>query len=490
MKLKRPLVYLVTFSYDQFLWSDGRPMYPPVAALYLATALRKAGCEPRVLHLLPSHLEQLKKEMEIERPSWIGFSVLTSPSLYPTLEASKHAKKLKIPVVWGGVHASILPEMCLSEAADYVVVGEAEETIMELATALRDGSDPTEIAGVVSSINTKFNYGPARKPLDDLDLFPPAWDMIDPNQYVDHGYPGGVMPFLFTRGCPYRCHFCYNQSIGSRRWRRHSDDYLSDVLDYFKQHTSFSILDFIGDDFLFDTNCESTSWIELLMRRGLKWAGSMRAGTLTSQFARWLEDHGCVKLRIGMESGHQSTLDGLNKKITIEEIYRATHALATTKIEVIAMFVINWPGETRESILSTLRLSDELRKINPRMRISIGLYIPMPGNPTYLEALDDGFQEPKSTEEWIGLYEHPYYRRGFTRREIEAFHLILARFYRFSFKPWPMQNIIEPVMRWRWRNGYFRWFAVGALRRWFKSSLKFLSESPISESNNWKNPFK
>ncbi len=151
----RSIIYLVTFVTADFLLPDGRPSYPPMAALYLATALRRAGFEPRVLHLLPEHLPHLFSLMETEKPAWIGFSTLTGAVLAPTIEASRRARKLGIPVVWGGVHASTVPELCLKNDADYVVAGEGEETIVELADLCkgRKGkarpAPANEIAGLI-----------------------------------------------------------------------------------------------------------------------------------------------------------------------------------------------------------------------------------------------------------------------------------------------------------------------------------------------------
>jgi len=135
------------------------------------------------------------------------------------------------------------------------------------------------------------------------------------------------------------------------------------------------------------------------------------------------------------------------------------------------MFVINWPQESRESILATLRVIDDLARINRRMRFQLMYYIPMPGTPIYQDALEDGLEKPTTTEEWSRVYSHPYRHRGFSDREIEAIEIISTRLYRHYLKPWPMQRLIEPAMRWRWRRGYFRWFAIGAMRRWLSNIM-------------------
>ncbi len=460
-------IYLVTFVTPDFLLPDGRPPYPPIAGMYLAGALRKSGFQPRILHLLPEHLEQLVKWMEVERPLAVGFSTLTCSVLASALEASLKAGAMGIPVFWGGVHASMVPALSLEEAADYVVVGEGEKVIGELARAVETGGKPHYIPGVVATPESRSETGPA-EPVGDLDDYPPAWDMVDPNQYIDRRYPGGALPFLLTRGCPYRCRFCHNEVMRVGKWRRHSDEYLAQILDELAERASFATVNF-HDDYMFESPGKNSSWIDVLAKRGLKWTASFRSKTVTPEFAKWIEENGCVEVRFGMESGHPETLEKLGKNLAPEDHYRAARALAGTSIRAMAGFVINWPGETRESILSSLRTIDDLSRINPRMRFNLGYYIPMPGPPIYEEALEDGLEEPSSTEEWSRIFDHPYRYRGFSPREIEALEVIGGRLYRHYLKPWPMQKLMEPVMRRRWRKGYFKWFAIGAIRRSIKS---------------------
>lgn len=472
--LNRPTAYIVTFVTKNFVFPDGHPFFIPLASMYIASAVRRAGIEPKLFHLLPDHMEYLISRMETEKPSWVGFSTLTGDMLAPAIKASQRARSLGIPVVWGGVHASTVPELCLKDVADHVVVGEAEETIMELGDIIcRDGprGAPMGIAGAMSLTPDGVIKGTKRAPVADLDSFPPAWDMIEPAQYIDQQYPGGAMPFLFSRGCPYRCRFCYNETMRAGKWRRHSDEYLAETIDRIRERASFSTVNF-SDDFLFETVDKSSSWMEVLAKRGLKWIASFRSRALTPEFARMIEEMGCIEVRIGMESGHPDTLKSLRKALTVEDHYQAARSLASTRIRAMIGFVINWPKESRDSILETLKLTDDLARINPRLRFNLGYYIPMPGTPVYREALEEGFPEPASNEEWSRIFDHPYRYRGFSKREIEAMEVISGRLYRHYLKPWPLQRFMEPAMRWRWRNGYFRWFAIGAIRRWLKESMK------------------
>src|SRR5438067_5115897 len=90
------------------------------------------------------------REVERTRPLFVGFSTITGPQLKPVIVASQRVHALGIPVVWGGVHATIMPEECLRESyVDYVVVNEGEEVSVDLAHLLSAGTgDPAAIFGL------------------------------------------------------------------------------------------------------------------------------------------------------------------------------------------------------------------------------------------------------------------------------------------------------------------------------------------------------
>ena len=218
------------------------------------------------------------------------------------------------------------------------------------------------------------------------------------------------------------------------------------------------------DDYLFVTLGKSTSWVEVIARRGLKWAANLRSKAITPELVRWLEDNGCVEVRIYMESGNPEILcNALDKGLTIEDHLRAAHALAESSIGVSAQFIANWPGETRETVLDTMRFIDELSRINPRMNFNFGCYIPMPGTPIYEDALSEGFQAPSSTEGWARIFEHPYRFRNFTMQEMEAIESLFLLLYKSPSQSWPMRRLIKPFLQRKWRKGNFRRFAAGSI---------------------------
>src|SRR5260370_19142390 len=129
-------------------YRNERDMYPPFGIMYVADALTQAGFEARIFHETEAYQETFLREVAHAKPLFVGLSTITGPQLRPVIETSKRLKAMGVPVVWGGVHATIMPEECLKEDyVDFVVVNEGEETGQELARML-SGQKPADYGSV------------------------------------------------------------------------------------------------------------------------------------------------------------------------------------------------------------------------------------------------------------------------------------------------------------------------------------------------------
>src|SRR5262245_6747108 len=123
-------IFLINFR-------NHRDMYPPFGIMYVADALEQVGFKALIFHETEEFVDSFVAQVAAERPLFVGFSTITGPQLKPTIEASRRVHDLGIPVVWGGVHATIMPEEVLKESyVDFVIVNEGEETAQELARLL------------------------------------------------------------------------------------------------------------------------------------------------------------------------------------------------------------------------------------------------------------------------------------------------------------------------------------------------------------------
>jgi len=236
-------------SHDIFLinFRNERDMYPPFGIMYVADALLQAGFQVRLFHETHDYVEAFMREVERERPLFVGISTITGPQLKPVLETSRRLKALGVPVVWGGVHATIMPEDCLREDyVDFVVINEGEETTQDLARRL-SGQAPMDFAavpGLAWKDNGRVVVNPERPFIQDLDRFRPRWDLIPVERYLIQSGPyDRALPVYISRGCPFRCGFCYNEVVMKRTWRQHSDEFVLEQIQWLKDHYQINDID-------------------------------------------------------------------------------------------------------------------------------------------------------------------------------------------------------------------------------------------------------
>ena len=135
-------VFLINFRNE-------RDMYPPFGIMYVADALMQQGYKVALWHETESGLDAFVREIERVQPLWVGFSTITGPQLRPTIEATRRVHALGIPTVWGGVHATIMPEDVLQENyIDFVVINEGEVTVQEFTYQLQNGRDWSRVPGL------------------------------------------------------------------------------------------------------------------------------------------------------------------------------------------------------------------------------------------------------------------------------------------------------------------------------------------------------
>lgn len=451
---------------------------PPFGLLYLTSALEKAGFEVEIIHETgtPENIQRVLSRLSKLDPLFVGLSILTGPSLVPSLAASREIKKRSnLPVVWGGVFPSMVPQDILRSAwVDIVAIGEGEETVVELARHLAEKSRSPAgletIRGIAHKSKGKMSINPSRPYIDDLDLYPPAWDRLDAGRYffdyrsyfyeMGSRLPAGKIATVMTsRGCPSRCGYCFNQFISRRRFRAHSVRHVRAEIDWLKRDHRISGVIFLDDNFFSDPKRA----LEIVRGLGLPWSASFRADYASlwgEDFLRALHDSGCLELRIGAESGSQRILDLMQKDILVEDIRRAAELCRKAGIRALFNFMIGLPGETWPDMLKTFELMDELYKMGDGVAVGGPLvYLPWPGTPLFDLAVEHGFRRPERLEDWavnLGARQPatPYVDR---RAKFVNYFRILA--YRKSVEqlpfPWPAR-LLSFVARKRWKKRAFR----------------------------------
>ena len=373
---------------------------PPLGILYVGNALKQAGYEVEIQHFPPSEIHQRVEQIARKKPLFVGISAFTSNQTRFSAEFSRDFRsRCDSPVVWGGVHSSMVPEQTLSESyVDMIVVGEGEETVVDLANVLTNGRDLNDVQSIGFKVDGEPILTEPRPLIKDLDQYKLDWELIDIEKYLTPmwGYKR-VISFITSRGCPYRCGFCYNMRFNRGRWRGQSKEFVIREIKELQQRYGIEGIRFYDDNF-FASKRRAT---EILKAIDMPWEGQLRIGYITDEVAQTLRDTHCQGICFGMESGNNRILKLIHKDQTTDDIIRGTRVMARyPEVRANGCFILGNPTETRQEIQNTINFCLMLSKIHPRISFSLGAFLPFPGVPLYDLLIEEGFVPPKTTEDW------------------------------------------------------------------------------------------
>lgn len=459
----------------------------PASVLMVAAPLVKAGYKVKIIDQRvvrdwkKTLLDEIKKE-----PLAFGVSALTGKQILNGLKASKLVKENSdIPVVWGGVHPSLLPHQTLeNEYIDWVVVGEGEETFLELVEALSkkksDFDKSVEVGlqhvkGLGYKDKGKIILNPQRDfvGLDKLSEIP--YHLVDVENYIEKksfatGKPGRDIALYTSRGCPHRCGFCYNKEFNSRRWRGKSAENV--VGDMKKLIQDYKIVAFNIEDDEFFVDIERARKIcELIIEENLNIEifTSCRvnyvANNMDDEYLNFLYRAGFRTLAFGVESGSKRILELMHKDITIEQVFETIRKLRNVGINSKYYFMAGFPTGTIKDLYKTTDLIQKMKQLDPQIRIPAWrVFTPYPGTDLYKLAAKEGWQPPKNLEEWAS-YDFNTVRmpwaKGKKKRIIKNVSFLIN--YLEMGKTagqgifFELAKIYGKIVDWRWRNHFFSW---------------------------------
>ena len=390
----------ILFSHSYFLrfdpkqWATGQP-YAPLGTLYAASLMRENGHEV-FLHdsMFCETADEVLSAIERTRPEYFvvyddGFNYLTKMCLTNMREAAfrmmKLAKQRGITVIVSSSDSTDHFEQYLNEGADYVLLGEAEMTLLELVTDLADKrTDFPHIQGIALKKDGALIKTPKRNVVRDLDSLPfPAWDLVDMSPYrsmwLKHkGYFS--MNVGTTRGCPFKCNWCAKPIYGNRYNSRSPANVVSE-LKMLKERFAFDHIWFCDDIFGLKPGWVHT-FADLVEKENLQFKFKIQARAdllLQEEYIKDLARAGCENVWMGAESGSQKILDAMDKGTTVKQIYDATAILKKHGVHPSFFIQFGYLGETKDDIKKTVRMINELLPYE----IGISVSYPLPGTVFY-----------------------------------------------------------------------------------------------------------
>ena len=360
----------------------------PIGLLSIASYLEANGLEVLVHDCLgpgaPASIDANVRKILSSDPHLVGFSTTTSAFL----DAYEMAKKLRearpsVKNVFGGIHVSGVGPQLMGRfpEIDYLVFGEGEVTLLELAA----GESPRRIEGLVWRDGEEVVTNSPRELVRDLDSLPlPAYEKLAgfPREYHLPLFsyirtPGTAIST--SRGCIYQCSYC-DRSVFKKGFRSNSSEYTYEHLRYLRKRFGTRHVNIYDD--LFTVNrkrilalCHKLSAEPL----GVQFNCAVRIGHTDDELLRALKEAGCLMVSVGVESGDPRQLERLKAGVTLDMVKETIVRIKANGLRAKGLFMMGVVGDTEESIRRTSDFIIELGLDDMNM----SKFTPFPGAPCW-----------------------------------------------------------------------------------------------------------
>jgi radical SAM superfamily enzyme YgiQ (UPF0313 family) len=365
--------------------------YPPLGLLYVSSHLKARGFDVAVFDSTFRAFAELVALLERERPRVVGIycNLMTKRNV---LRIAAECRRLGIVVVLGGPEPPHYAEPYLAHGADVIVVGEGELTLEDLLPRLlkSPGSrDLADVDGLVYRDEAGRTVRTATRALiQDLDAQPrPDRGAVEIPRYLEawrsrHGM--GSVSLTTARGCPYTCRWCSRSVFGESHRRRTPGNVADEVQDIVERYRP-EMLWYVDDVFTIHKGWLVKYEAEL-SRRGLRvpFECISRAERIDDEVAGVLGRLGCARLWIGSESGSQRVLDAMDRRITVEQVQRATRLLQARGVGVGMFIMLGYEGEQEADLRATV---EHLKASSPDVFLTTVAY-PIKGTEYYDQVKD------------------------------------------------------------------------------------------------------
>ena len=381
--------------------------------------------------VIDAYAENLSLENIVQRVLKNNADIVGISAVTPVIPiANAIAKKIKekksnISIIMGGPHPSIMPgETLLDPNIDFVVRGEGEITFLKLVQILRNRGDVTDLQGLSYRKNGEAMHNDPAEFIQDLDTLPrPAYDILPMHLYTSPpqwSIDSPAYQLIATRGCPFRCGFCY---VGmGKKVRYKSARVVCDEIEYLIDKYNCKQIVFVDTVFPFNFKHSKEVCNEMILRKinkKITWFTSTRADIVTQEMLDLMYEAGCRLITLGVESGNQNILNSINKGISLEQVRNAVRMAKKAKIDVTASYIMGLPGENSQTILNTIEFAKSLGTLYAQFNI----IVPYPGTEVYKYAEKNGLVRNRNWSNYLSLaafdeLELPFITPDLTKKDL------------------------------------------------------------------------
>ena len=395
--------------------------YPPLGILYISAYLNEKGIDNKIFDTTFSSKNELKKYLIAEIPDYIAVYVnlMTKLNVLDIIRFIKSTDELiNSKIILGGPEVRYNSTDLLKHGADFVVIGEGEETTLELIKKLemKNENDFKQINGIgFKDEKGEIIFTPERPLINNIDELPiPNRGGIDISKYQEawkEHHKLDAISVSTMRGCPYTCRWC-SRAVYGLTYRRRSPAVVVDELLKIKEKYNPDTIWFVDDVFTI-----SHKWLsgfnEELEKKNLniKYECITRADRMNEDVIKAMKKTGCFRVWIGAESGSQRIIDTMDRRVKVDQVRKMIQLTKKYAIEAGTFIMLGYPGETEKDIEETI---DHLKRSNPD-HFTITVAYPIKGTEFFqeIEANQvDTFNWEAQTDrdrEFIRTYPRRYY---------------------------------------------------------------------------------
>lgn len=431
----------ILFTHAYYLSDDPKEQkimkpYPPLGLLYVSAYLKSKNIDNAVFDTtFSSQAAQLDYILE-KQPKIICIytNLMTKIEVIKLLKILK-TERYKFPkIVLGGPDVTYNVENYLKAGADFLIIGEGEETTFELYNAIMVGGNLHQVNGIAFTEDHQIIQTQARTKFKELDELPlPNRDAINMQNYLatwkkNHGKSS--MTVSTQRGCPYTCKWC-STAVYGQSYRRRPANQVAEEMKMLKEQYNPDALWFVDDVFTV-----SHKWLLAFKEEVLKQDAVIpfecitRAERLNDEILQLLKDVGCFRIWIGAESGSQTIIDAMDRRVDVNQVKKVIQDTNAIGIETGTFIMLGYPGETEKDITETIQY---LKDANPTL-YTITIAYPIKGTSLYNDIEHKITTQPDwetSTDREIDFkrtYSRKYYQYAVSKvvNEVE-FHRTISK---------------------------------------------------------------
>ena len=347
-------------------------------------------------------------------------------------------------LIMGGVYPSTQPELAITSAADYIIVGEGERPLADIAA----GRPPNSIAGVYpcrSRSHASFNSSEVENRLDNLPFPDDKIPMMDRYFTISQRRNRGRTATLVTsRGCPYDCEFCSIHPVCGKKWRARSAGHVLEEIAYFVRRYRVGLFEIEDDNFTLDKKrlVEILEGIVKLNEKhpGFRWKtpNGVRIDTLDSDIIRLIKRSNCRQLALALEHGDPEMLKLMNKRLDLEKAFSIIKQVVENNVAIKLFVITGYPGERDRNFKKGLEFLKRIKELDGDIFLAVSMAQVYPGTRLYQRCVKEGRIKDKAFANYLingklmnttyfpGISTHDFNRQQILQRKNKLKNMFMS----------------------------------------------------------------